>query len=106
MPDESKLEHDIRRLSIDFERATPLAEWDYKEVVFATGGQLVTIKHKIRNKGTIIFLAAHWRLDPAATFVPQLYTIIGEQYQFDGYIKVRSTGPGQATVLVGLRRDS
>ena len=100
-----KLEREIQRLSIDFEKATPLAEWDYREVVFPAPVVLTTIRHKIRSPGRIVFLAVHWRLTASATYVPLLYTIIDEPYQFDGYIKVRSTGAGEATVLVGLRRD-
>jgi hypothetical protein len=112
MPEaDRKLERDIQRLQIDFEKATPLAEWEYREVDFPVAGIQVTIRHKILGKGRIIFLAVHWRFPAPAqggTAIPpggQLYTFLGEDHQFDGYIKVRSTVVGQATVLVGLRRD-
>lgn len=112
MDNAAKLEKDLQRLSIDFEKSVPLAEWDYREVEFPAAGIQTTIRHKIRSQGRIVFLAVHWRFRPDAaagelplTIGPQLYTHQGEQIQFDGYIKVRSTVKGQATVLVGLRRD-
>jgi|SRR6188768_1765938 len=106
MPEEDlKLEKEVQRLWIDFEKATPLAEWDYREVTFFKANQLTTIRHKIKNPGRIVFVAVHWRLPVGVTVVPSLYTVYGEQVQFDGYIKVRATAPGRATVLVGLRRD-
>jgi len=100
-----KQERDLQRLDIDFEKSTPLAEWEYREVTFFKAGQLTTIRHKILGQGRIIFVPVHWRLKPEQTVVPSLYTILGEPLQFPGYIKVRATAPGRATVLIGLRRD-
>lgn len=106
MPDaDLKLERDLQRLQIDFEKATPLAEWEYREVTFFKAGQLTTVRHKILGKGRIIFVPVHWKLKPEQTTVPSIYTIMGEPHQFEGYIKIRATAPGRATLLVGLRRD-
>jgi|SRR5215203_181335 len=102
---DTTLERDLQRLSIDFEKATPLAEWDYHEVEFPSAGMAVTIRHRILGKGRIIFVAVHWKFAAAPPTAPALYTLLGEQVQFDSYIKVRSTVAGQATVLIGLRRD-
>jgi len=106
MPDDDhRLEREVQRLSIDFEKATPLAEWDYKEVDFDVAGKLTSIKHKIKGPGTLVFLGAHWQFQVPPPTAPALYTLVGEQVQFDGYIKIRSTVAGHCTVLIGLRRD-
>jgi len=106
-----KLEREVQRLSIDFEKATPLAEWEYREVEFPAPGIQTTIRHKILGKGRIVFIAVHWKFPAPAQGGPslpapaQLYTLLGDEVQFENYIKVRSTVAAQATVLVGLRRD-
>jgi len=105
--EDDKIERDLQRLIIDFEHSVHLAEWEFVDVVFPGDpvGKLTTIRHKILSPGKLTVVPVHWRLEAAPPIGPALYTILGEQVQYDGYIKVRATVAGQATVLIGLRRD-
>lgn len=106
MPEFDKgLEREVRRLEADLEKSTPLAEWEYVEVEFPQPDMLVTIRHRLLGKGRLVFLPVKWSLPEPPTKGAMLYTLQGEEVQFEGYIKVRATVVGRATVLIGLRRD-
>jgi hypothetical protein len=103
---EDKLVQDLNRLSIDFEKSSPFAEWTFKEVTFPAANVDVTIRHKIEGKGELVVIPVSWRFPVAPSTPPTLYTMLGTTPQQVGYIKVRSTVAGFATVLIALRRDS
>ncbi len=100
-----KLSGDLSRLGIDFEKSSPFAEWNFQQVVFPATAKDVTIRHRIEGKGQIVVIPVRWELATDPGTAPALYVLSGTPTQ-PGYVKVRSTVVGTATVLVALRRDS
>lgn len=101
----NKVERSVSQLTIDFEKSTPFAAWQFVEVEFPSAGMDVTVRHALRGPGQIIVMAVGWQFLTDPTTPPAVYTIQGTLPQQDGYYKVRSTMAGKATLLLAIRRD-
>lgn len=100
----AELTRGLERLAIDFEKSTPFAEWVFLEVTFDAANKDTTIRHGFTSNRDIIVVPVEWRFAAAPATAPVIYRILGAPLR-EGYLKVRSTVAGEATVLVAVRRD-
>ena len=102
----AKLDSDLSNLEIDLEQASPFSSWVYVEVVFPAADLDVTVRHKLRERPeSIVAIPVSWRFPVAPATPPAIYTMLGGNPPQLGYIKLRSTVAGFATVLLVARRD-
>jgi hypothetical protein len=95
----------VRRLEVDFDRASSLTEFEYLTVQFVTAHTPVTVRHRLEGRAEDLIYAIMGVVLSSAppTAAPSLYEVAGTHRGGD-YLKLFASEPGTYTILLGIQR--
>lgn len=99
------MSQELRRLEVDFDRASAFAEYEYVVVNFPTANSPVTIRHQLSgpSESLIYAIMGVVLLNNTPTETPAVYEIAGLP-RGTNYVKLHATQAGVYTLLLGIQR--